>query len=254
MKETKFKVGDKVRVKTDLVADSEYNGLKFNSRMTKYCGKEGKISRIDCAGDYVLDFDRVWYWNDAMLEAAGTFTKSELKDGMVVENRGGDRELVLGRNMVDDEGYHSLHLFRDDLTHTVNDKADIVKVYTVKDVCTIDDIFEDRYLTLIWDRKEEECTLKYKVGDRVKVISDLKSHSISGRIGFVSLMREYLGRTLTIASLEETYPGGTPHYHVKENNWNWSDEMFEGLVDYEEMTVAEIEKKLGYKVKIVDGE
>lgn len=162
MKERKFKIGDNVRVRTDLVAESKYNGLKFNSLMANYCGKEGTISSIDCAGDYVLDFDRAWYWNDAMLEAAGTFTKSELKDGMVVENRGGDRELVLGGRTVDDEGYHSLHLFCDDLTHPVNDKADIVKVYAVKDVCTIGGIFEDRYLTLIWERKEEECTLDRK--------------------------------------------------------------------------------------------
>jgi hypothetical protein len=40
-------------------------------------------------------------------------------------------------------------------------------------------------------------------------------------------------------------------YEVDKHRFYISDDMIEGLVDYEEMTVEQIEEKLGYKVKIV---
>jgi hypothetical protein len=193
-----------------------------------------------------------------LLVKAAPFTKADLKDGMVVEYRYGDRELVLGNKTLYFDGCHDLATYNDDLTSKRSPPyANIVKVFTVNDsVGDIYDITDSDHLTLVWERKEVKKELKYKVGDRVRVRTDLETTRLYGDIGVINHMMSDLGKTLTISSLEETdfYDGYCPHYHVKENQWNWTDEMFEGLVEYEEMTVAEIEKKLGYKVKIVDGE
>lgn len=265
----KFKVGDKVRVKKDLKIDEHYNTYRYTHDMHYgYCARILTIDEIDSfLGDhYHMKEDRHMYaWGEDMLELVEPkqFTKSDLKDGMVVEYRHGERAVYLNSKFISEHGHMLLTSYNDDLTRCyevfisrMNDGRptyDIVKVYKTT-AMSLKYLFKTECLELVWERKEEEHALKYKVGDKVKVRSNLISYPVSGRIGVADPMLEYAGRTLTIASLEETYTGGTPHYHVKENSWNWSDDMFEGSVDYEEMTVAEIEKKLGYKVKIVDGE
>ena len=75
--------------------------------------------------------------------------------------------------------------------------------------------------------------MKYKVGDRVKVRSDLKNgeryydDTVDVHDSFVGTMKELLGKIVTIKAI------CNDKYTLKEdpNKWVWTDEMFEGLAE-----------------------
>ena len=77
--------------------------------------------------------------------------------------------------------------------------------------------------------------MKYKVGDKVliKSLDWYKKNKTSegclicGSSHINPEMICMLGKTVTISSIEEN------HYRIKEYAWNWTDEMFEGLVKEE---------------------
>ena len=73
----KFKVGDKVKVKSlswynsnknsyGFVSDDNYNE-PFSKKMAEYCGKVLEITAIE-VGYYILADDDRWYFADFMLE------------------------------------------------------------------------------------------------------------------------------------------------------------------------------------------
>jgi hypothetical protein len=183
------------------------------------------------------------------------FTKSDLKDGMVVEYRNGDRFLVVRDHLLSKDYCVNMNDLGDDLKDIYGfQEDDIVKVYDA-DYTYVDEfeeLFDTSNLKLLWER-EKKPTHKYKVGDKVKVREDLIHCNRYGGVGFIAQMIPLRGKTITIKDVITT-GSGLNVYNINESEWHWTDEMFEGLVDYEEMTVAEIEKKLGHKVKIVDGE
>lgn len=82
--------------------------------------------------------------------------------------------------------------------------------------------------------------MKYKVGDKVRVRSDLEVNMDYGPQTFVREMSQYIGKVVTIS---ETYSN---RYNIKEDEdeWSWTDEMFEGLVD-DELTAEEATRILG---------
>lgn len=80
--------------------------------------------------------------------------------------------------------------------------------------------------------------MKYKVGDKVKVRNDLKVLKRYGDHTFVKRMEKYKGKLVTIT---DELPG---FYHIKEDkneNWNWTEQMFEPVV---ELTAEEAIKTL----------
>lgn len=78
--------------------------------------------------------------------------------------------------------------------------------------------------------------MKYKVGDKVKVRSDLKTSELYGSLCVLDEMIKK--KTVTIASVHDGY------YKVVEDDYEWTDEMFEGLVE-EELTAEEATRILG---------
>ena len=83
MSATRFKVGDKVRVRQGLIADKYYDDVRCNSSMVKMGGKVFTIRNIH--KDYYKATENSWNWNDEMLEfaektldnlCAGDFIKS----------------------------------------------------------------------------------------------------------------------------------------------------------------------------------
>jgi hypothetical protein len=73
--------------------------------------------------------------------------------------------------------------------------------------------------------------MKYKVGDKVKVRSDLKCEEYYGGITFISEMNRFKGMEFTIARVN--YGG---YYEVLETPYNFTDEMLEPV---EEMSAEE---------------
>lgn len=65
---SKLKVGDKVRVRKDLIGGQDYGNVRFQNFMRKYDGLETTISFVDYVGDYKLkDCDGCWF-SEEMLE------------------------------------------------------------------------------------------------------------------------------------------------------------------------------------------
>lgn len=81
--------------------------------------------------------------------------------------------------------------------------------------------------------------MKYKVGDKVRVRSDLETDRAYGNAVFVAQMELLKGKKVTISELKNG------RYHIAEdgNNWNYTDEMLEPV---EEMSAEEAIKLQAY--------
>lgn len=190
----KFNVGDKVRVKKDLVIGECYpcnnpscsSSVRAAIGMDEYFGKVYTIEEVgDLCGNYHLEGCGYLWFSDAMVEAV-SFTKADLKDGMVVETKGEvagrNRYLVLGDRLIQRMGCFELYNFTDDLVRcagSIDDRYyDIVKVYK-SSAKTLERIFADDCLELIWERETEEPCKEMTVeeiekilGHKVKVVGD----------------------------------------------------------------------------------
>lgn len=65
----KHKVGDKVKIREDLVRGELYNGCLFNREMKDLRGKIAHITEVNKYGEYCIDLDNSEYlWVDEMFE------------------------------------------------------------------------------------------------------------------------------------------------------------------------------------------
>lgn len=175
----KFKVGDKVRVRGDLVLNHTYGNYFFVSIMEKFKGKIVTIISV-CNNRYEIEEDnKRYYWTDEMLEPnVVNFTKADLKDGMVVEYQNGDRRMVLGDKLIADFGFAFLSSFTDTLEGIKYNDMIIDKVYK-STAHTLVNYFKDHNLTLIWERPKEEpikemtvAEIEKELGYKVKIKSE----------------------------------------------------------------------------------
>ena len=92
-------------------------------------------------------------WSDYMKKE---FTKADLKDGMVVEQRDGGMHLVLAGTAVGKGEHNSIAGYTDGLKWAGYKGGDIVKVYRITpgSLRCIEDVFIKNNLELIWERKE----------------------------------------------------------------------------------------------------
>ena len=81
--ESKYKVGDKVRIKSldwynsnkdENGEVSLHSGIFFAKEMSEYCGKEFEIRSIFVDGGMLLEGPG-WFWSDWMFEDKPTFNK-----------------------------------------------------------------------------------------------------------------------------------------------------------------------------------
>ena len=80
--------------------------------------------------------------------------------------------------------------------------------------------------------------MRYKVGDSVRVRKDLKLHKKYGRyLTCNDSMVKKAGLVVTIKECDNVYS----RYKIDSDDWNWCDEMFEGLA---EMQSAELKEGL----------
>lgn len=89
-----------------------------------------------------------------------------------------------------------------------------------------------------------EEIVKYKVGDKVRVRKDLKERMGYGCKRFTDAMKKQMGKIVTISNvIDDRY------YYTQEDIYNWTDEMFEGLVE-DELTA---EEAIRLKCEMCDG-
>lgn len=105
------------------------------------------------------------------------FTKADLREGMVVEQRDGDMYLVLAGTAVGKGEHNSIVGYTDDLKWAGYKGGDIVKVYriTPESLRCIEDVFIKSNLELIWERKEPK---KMTVEEMRKKLEELTGEEI----------------------------------------------------------------------------
>lgn len=82
------------------------------------------------------------------------FTKADLKDGMVVAYRDGKRRLVLNNRLVGKDGYYELNMYTEDMKDKECSERDIMRVFKIVIITTLNRIFHIENLELIWEREE----------------------------------------------------------------------------------------------------
>lgn len=118
---------------------------------------------------------KILEWSDYMQKE---FTKSDLKDGMVVKHRNGDKRMVISEALIGEDGYSDQNCFREDLTHRYFKDLDIVGVYAIQEYNNFADMLSDYNLELIWERKEpkkmtvEEMREKLEelIGEEIEIV------------------------------------------------------------------------------------
>lgn len=113
-------------------------------------------------------------WSDYMDKE---FTKADLEDGMVVEQRDGNMYLVLAGMAVRKGGCNNIGGYDDDLKWEGYTGGDIVKVYRITpgSLGCIEEVFVKSNLELIWERKEPK---KMTVEEMRKKLEELTGEEI----------------------------------------------------------------------------
>ena len=92
----KYKVGDKVKIREDLIVDNVYGSDSFAEEMAQYKGKTATITDVYC-DKYEIDLDDGdWCWTDEMFE-----------DGVIVESESESEDDVKAKTV--DIGYNLEH-------------------------------------------------------------------------------------------------------------------------------------------------
>lgn len=113
---------------------------------TCYYGS-GEYSTRDFAEKYNY---KILEWSDYMQKE---FKKADLKSGMVVEYRDGDRRLVIDKYLSGKDYHYELSAYNENLKNEYP-KLTIMKVFKICRRAILGDILDDDNLELIWERKE----------------------------------------------------------------------------------------------------
>lgn len=133
--------------------NTEYADLR---ERTCYAG-EGSYSSYDFYNG--LEYE-ILEWSDYMQKK---FTKSDLKDGMVVEYRCAalSRRLVVKDMLLGIDGSSNLKNYNDDLTYIDGDPGLlIIRVYKIKYTKRFENILNNNNLELIWERTKKKMTVE----------------------------------------------------------------------------------------------
>ena len=110
---------------------------------------DGEWSSLDIAENYNY---KILEWSDYMQKE---FTKADLRDGMVVEYRDGDRRLVIDKYLIGKNAYYELSTYNENLEDRYP-RLTIMKVFKIRQRSILERILDDDNLELIWERKESK--------------------------------------------------------------------------------------------------
>ena len=152
-KVSKFKVGDKVRIKKFKTRPFHWNS---EGEMDKYSGRVVTVSSICGREIRICEDGRKWSWTESDF-APAEFTKADLKDGMMVELRNGLKMIWLYGHKVGPQSWGSET--HDDLTG-FRYETGIVKVgYPDMNKAiegSLECILNLDFSEILWERKEEK--------------------------------------------------------------------------------------------------
>ena len=182
--ETKYKVGDRVLIRSDLKVDKHYGGCRFAEWLAGLRGKVVKITRADAyPWGNIYDSDMGGFLSNEMIEKKveeeKPFTKDDLKVGYVVEQRNGDLLMVMqtadgGVVTVNDAGFNWITEYdaKLKLDYLADGGADIVKIYGLSGCGGFAHKLSTEYRKLLWERKPEIHELTAE--EAYKIIAEKK--------------------------------------------------------------------------------
>ena len=169
----KFKVGDIVKIKEDLIEDTYYNHVCFSQEMSKFKGKIAKIEHILLEGVYSLNSGD-YGWSDDMLELY-EFKKDDIQFGDII-TLGNSERYVYAADRIFAEFEHTQRLDYRIFSRTFNRNFEII-LLDYKDDRNCDIIKIERQGQIIYERKEEEVEMTLsevceKLGYNVKIVKE----------------------------------------------------------------------------------
>ena len=124
-----------------------------NSKNNKTC-VESRYQIEDGDGEILKNSAKEYL---KLIKGEKEMTKNDLKDGMVVEYRNGDKRLVLlwvKTVLAGQVEANDFYYTKENLLHGMDSKWDIVKIYKTKG-STFTTFFKNEFLELIWTRAEK---------------------------------------------------------------------------------------------------
>ena len=97
-----------------------------------------------------------------------------MKDGMVVEYSNGKRRLVLNNHLIGKDGYYELNRYMEDMKDKESSERDIMRVFKIAIITTLDRIFHIENLDLIWERKEPKRTTAEEMRKKLEELTGEK--------------------------------------------------------------------------------
>lgn len=201
----KYKVGDRVRVRSDMTVGETY-GLYLNSSMNSYAGIETRILDID-DDNYTLKIDNGrFYWSEIMLEPVSKF---KVGDRVRIKVRTGRQE-----------DYPCD--FINDMTDFSGKEFQIASV----DMCTgyreckyYEEPFKYRLTDVRWIWSSPMLELVASANEITSVISD-RCDTASGSISVADYAID-CASLITSSSFTESKPEYVPSYKLEtQNNYN----------------------------------
>ena len=160
------------------------HGLKwrYGSENNTYWEDVNEKIYYECDGVYIYYLD--WKSNEITVVEYKEDNKMELKEGMIIECRNGDRYLLrtaCGKLVASsNDAYMSLD-YDEELNENkyfnkyFNKDFDVMKIYTSK-AFILNSLFNDKYLECIWERKEPKkmtlAQISKALGYEVEVIDN----------------------------------------------------------------------------------
>lgn len=157
----KYKVGDIVRIRKNLVSGRIYNGIYITINREPYFGKIAKIKSIehDSIELYYLDIDNEEYkWTDDMLESVEEkFTPKNLKTGMFGITNDGEKFVVVNNYLVFQKGISlSIKNLDENLEH-IYKNIRIESVYS--NMLEFNDLNDCYFYHCVYERERPKRTL-----------------------------------------------------------------------------------------------
>lgn len=169
-----FKVGDVVKVRTDLVRGSHYGGVYFNSDMERYRGETHEIESVTIRDNFKLDNTHGWTFSPEMLQLVKADAAYKVGDVVEVTR-------LTGYDSID--GVHVGDKFT---VHSVGtDQVNVENRKAVKGSRSSYPLVFDQ-IKLVETEEETVMTEQFKVGDKVRVIKLYpEDHARSIKVGDV---------------------------------------------------------------------
>lgn len=234
----KFKVGDRVFVRDDLIVNITYpvengNPVYFSSSMVPYEGLLGKVISLEEGWGYRLEFPHStgekrppWTWTDDMLlpiSSSETDTTYKVDDIVRID--------------LDLEEKCLYYMTHSDMGMFVSDEMIALKGKTAKIVSIVD--IEDTLFGYLLDIDEEEFVwtddmftdVGLEEGDIVRVREDLISNKeYYDGCYFASNMVEFKGKVAKITA--KTKNRERYHINIDGERWFWTHDMLDLVADY----------------------